>query len=352
MDAFFASVEMREDPSLADKPIAVGYDGPRGVVSTANYHARRYGVRSAMPIAKAKQLCPGITIVPCHFSLYKDISSQVHEIFHEYTDIVEPLSLDEAFLDVTINKRGLKMAVDIAREIKQKIRERTSLTASAGVSYCKFLAKIASDYNKPDGLCVVHPLRAQEFIARLPIEDFWGIGPKTAEKMHALGIYNGEQLRAQTLAFLTRTFGKSGKAYYDFARGIDDRPVITERVRKSISCEETYLEDIYDPSQVGAELKALISDLSLRVDAKKFEGLTLTLKVKFFDFTQITRSITATKPLVTYDDIQPYAYDLLNHIEYGKGRPIRLLGLGVSNPMQQSAEADMRPTLFSPDDWD
>lgn len=199
MDAFFASVEIQRDPSLRGKPIAVGYDGPRGVVSTASYEARRWGVHSAMSIARAKQMCPELIIVASHFDLYKNVSASIHDIFHRYTDLIEPISLDEAFLDVTTNRRGISLAIDIAREIKQSILNETGLTASAGVSYCKFLAKIASDYRKPDGLTVVHPTRALDFIATLPIEKFWGIGPKTAERMHAMGIFTGAHLRDHSL---------------------------------------------------------------------------------------------------------------------------------------------------------
>lgn len=348
MDAFFASVEMRQNPSLATKPIAVGHDGPRGVVATANYEARKYGVHSAMAMARAKQLCPSLTIVPCHFDLYKQVSAQVHEIFHEYTDLVEPLSIDEAFLDVTTNKYGIKMAVDIAREIKSKIRQRTGLTASAGVSYCKFLAKVASDYNKPDGLCVVHPLRALDFIAALPIEDFWGVGPKTAQKLRSLGITNGVQLRDQPLHALISLFGKQGRIYYDFARGIDERPVVVERIRKSVSCEETFATDIFNHDEVHSRLRDLIIDLSERISRKNFTGRTLTLKVKFFDFTQITRSVTAKDPLRGYDDILPLATGLLSIVDYSAERPVRLMGLGVGNHESSMREEKRHvfPTLF------
>ena len=352
MDAFFAAVEQRDDASLRGVPIAVGYDAPRGVVSTASYEARRYGVRSAMPIARAKALCPGLRIVPCRFDAYKAVSAQIHEIFAEYTDLIEPLSIDEAFLDVTGNKAGIELGMDVAREIKDKIRARTSLTASAGVSYCKFLAKIASDYNKPDGLKVVHPLRALEFISGLPIEDFWGVGPRTAEKMHNLGISNGAQLRECTLPFLLSQFGKAGQVYYDFARGIDTRPVVAERVRKSIGCEETFLVDIYKPYDIEDEVNALLGELIHRLRRKQFSGHTLTLKVKYFDFTQITRSITSVSPLCEYEDIKPFVDELLSHIEYSKDRPIRLLGLSVSNPDAVAGDSGIgiaHPSLFGDD---
>ena len=232
MDAFFAAVEQRDNPELRGKPIAVGFDGPRGVVSTASYEARRYGVRSAMSMAKAKQLCKELIIVPCRHEVYKEVSRQIHAIFQRYTDLIEPLSIDEAFLDVTCNKPKILLAQDIAREIKEAIRQETELTASAGVSYNKFLAKIASDYRKPDGLFTIHPDRALDFIATLPIEDFWGVGPKTRETMHRMGIFNGEQLRQCSLKHLTEVFGKAGPTFYNFARGIDERPVENVRIRK------------------------------------------------------------------------------------------------------------------------
>ena len=244
MDAFYASVEQRDNPDLRGKPIAVGHAEERGVVSAASYEARRFGVRSAMSSQKAKRLCPQLIFVRGRMEVYKEVSRQIHEVFHEYTDVIEPISLDEAFLDVTENKPGIALAVDIAKEIKQKIRERLHLVASAGVSYNKFLAKIASDYRKPDGLCTIHPDQALDFIARLPVESFWGVGPVTAKRMHALGIHNGAQLRACTEDYLVREFGKVGTLYYDFARGIDLRPVEAVRVRKSIGCERTLERDI------------------------------------------------------------------------------------------------------------
>ena len=239
MDAFYASVEQRDYPELRGKPIAVGHAEERGVVATASYEARRYGVHSAMSSQKAKRLCPQLIFIPGRMEVYKSVSEQIRDIFRDYTDIIEPLSLDEAFLDVTENKFDIPYAIEIAKEIKRRIREELHLVASAGVSYNKFLAKIASDYRKPDGLFVIHPNRAQHFIDRLPVESFWGVGPVTAQKMYQLGIYNGEQLKACSLNMLTRQFGKTGAIYYDFARGIDNRPVETTRIRKSIGCERT-----------------------------------------------------------------------------------------------------------------
>lgn len=245
MDAFFAAVEQRDNPELRGKPVAVGFDGPRGVVSTASYEARKYGVHSAQSIAQAKQRCPNLIIVPCRHDYYAKISHQIHQIFQEYTDLIEPISIDEAFLDVTQNKKGIELAVDIAKEIKTRIKEATGLTASAGISYCKFLAKVASDYRKPDGICTIHPDKALDFIAQLPVEDFWGVGKKTLQKMHFMGIFNGADLRKVSKEHLVEVFGKAGHIFYDFARGIDERPVITYRERKSVGCEQTFLEDIY-----------------------------------------------------------------------------------------------------------
>ncbi len=337
MDAFYASVEQRDNPDLRGRPLAVGHAGERGVVAAASYEARRYGVRSAMSSLKAMRLCPDLIFVPGRMEVYKEVSYQIHEIFHEYTDIIEPLALDEAFMDVTENKPGILLAVDIAREIKQRIRKELGLIASAGVSYNKFLAKIASDYRKPNGLCTIHPDQALDFIARLPIESFWGVGPVTAKRMHALGIHDGLHLRAWSLEGLVREFGKAGRLYYDFSRGIDLRPVETVRVRKSIGCERTLEHDIDRRSSIIIELYHTAVELIDRLKAKGFGGNTLTLKVKFHDFAQITRSITQDKELTTMDIILPLAKKLLADVSYEE-RPIRLLGLSVSNPREDDKE--------------
>ena len=342
MDQFFAAVEQRENPELRGKPIAVGHDAERGVVSTASYEARRYGVHSAQSIQVAKRLCPQLIIVEPHFQKYKEVSAQLHEIFHDYTDLIEPISLDEAFLDVTENKKGIELGVDIAREIKQRIRETTGLTASAGVSYCKFLAKVASDWRKPDGLTVIHPDRALDFIAQLKIEKIWGIGQKTAEKMHRMGIFTGLDLRNMSLSRLTQEFGKMGQVFYDFSRGIDNRPVISEWERKSVSCEQTFESDISENAAVTIHLYHTVLELVRRIEKNNFEGRTLTLKVKFAreqtqqyakyqDFHQITRSITVDHVLRTKDEILPFAKQLMQQVEF-HSHPIRLLGLGVSKP--------------------
>ena len=331
MDAFYASVEQRDFPELRGRPVAVGHAGERGVVSAASYEARKYGVRSAMASLKAMRLCPELVFVPGRMEVYKEVSDHIHEIFREYTDIIEPLALDEAFLDVTENKKGIELAVDIAREIKKRIREELGLVASAGVSYNKFLAKIASDYRKPDGLCTIHPDKALHFIDQLPIEGFWGVGKVTAKRMHTLGIHNGRDLRQWSLDGLTREFGKVGHLYYDFARGVDLRPVEAVRVRKSIGCERTLEHDIHTKAAVIVELYHTAEELVRRLANKDFRGNTLTLKVKFHDFTQITRSITQAKELLTMKTILPIAKKLLAEVEY-ENHPIRLIGLSVSNP--------------------
>lgn len=337
MDAFYASVEQRDNPELCGKPLAVGHSEERGVVAAASYEARRYGVHSAMSSQKAKRLCPELIFVPGRMNVYKAVSRQIHDIFHTYTDIIEPLSLDEAFLDVTENKAGFSLAIDIAKDIKKRIRKELGLIASAGVSYNKFLAKIASDYRKPDGLCTIHPDQALDFIAHLPIESFWGVGPVTAQKMHALGIHNGTQLQACTLEMLTRQFGKAGNLYYDFARGIDLRPVEPIRIRKSVGCEHTLEKDISLHSSAIIELYHVVTELLERLKRTNFSGNTLTLKIKFHDFNQITRSITQDSELTSMDKILPLAKKLLKEIDY-ESHPIRLIGLSVSNPKEEKEE--------------
>ena len=340
MDAFYAAVEQRDNPELRGKPIAVGFDGPRGVVSTASYEARKWGVHSAQSIAQAKKRCPELIIVPCRHEYYAEISKQIHRIFQEYTDLIEPISIDEAFLDVTQNKKGIELAVDVAKEIKARIKEATGLTASAGISYCKFLAKVASDYRKPDGICTIHPDKALDFIAQLPVEDFWGVGQKTLKKMHFMGIFNGADLRKVSEKHLVEVFGKAGHIFYDFARGIDNRPVISYRERKSVGCEQTFLEDISAKSAVVIELYHTVMELLERIEKSSFEGRTLTLKVKYSDFTQITRSISQEKILKKKGDILPLAKRLLQQVDYSSAHPIRLLGLSVSNASSEEAKKE------------
>ncbi len=338
MDAFYASVEQRDNPSLRGFPIAVGQADGRGVVAAASYEARRFGVRSAMSSSKAKKLCPGLTFVNCRFDVYKSVSAQIHDIFHEYTDIIEPISLDEAFLDVTENFAGIELAVDIAKEIKRKIRERLSLVASAGVSYNKFLAKIASDYRKPDGLCVIPPERAIEFIAKMPIESFWGVGPVTAAKMHNMGIYTGQDLRNLTLGELKLHFGKAGPQYYQFARGIDNRPVEAYRERKSRGVERTLDQDISSAEEIETLTSQLVAELLARLDKAKFSGTVLTLKVRFSDFTQITRSASGLPRELDAPALLHAAGELISKADI-TGRPIRLMGLTVSKIVKSESRA-------------
>lgn len=337
MDAFYASVEQRDNPELRGRPIAVGHAGDRGVVSAASYEARKYGVRSAMASIKAMRLCPDLVFVPGRMEIYKEVSDTIHGIFREYTDIIEPLALDEAFLDVTDNKLNIPLAIDIAREIKLRIREEVGLIASAGVSYNKFLAKIASDYRKPNGLCTIHPDQALNFIARLPIESFWGVGKVTARRMHALGIHTGHDLRQWSLDGLIREFGKIGQLYHDFSRGIDLRPVEAMRMRKSIGCERTLDHDVSTRAAVIVELYHTAEELIRRLSAKNFCGNTLTLKIKFSDFSQITRSLTQEEDLLTMKVILPLAKRLLAEVNY-EDHPIRLIGLSVSNPHDEEAD--------------
>lgn len=347
MDAFFVSVEEHDNPALKGHPVVVGYDGPRGVVATANYEARKYGVHSAMAMATAHRLCQNLIVVEGHYNRYKEVSAQIHAIFHDYTDLVEPLSLDEAYLDVTTNKKSIPLAMDIAKEIKKRIFEATGLTASAGVSYCKFLAKVASDYRKPNGLCVVHPYRAIEFIDNLKVERFWGVGEKTAGRMHSIGVATGRQLRDVSLSRLTHEFGKMGKVFYDFARGIDNRPVITEWVRKSVGCERTYAEDLTSYEEMSFQLTPLATELVRRIERHHFQGRSLVLKVKYSDFRQTTHSYTGLTAIESMDEILRIADRLLTEVEISD-RAVRLLGLTVASPiMPDGPQAELQLTF----DW-
>ncbi len=339
MDAFFASVEQRDFPELRGKPIAIGRAEMREVVSTASYEARQFGVRSAMPSLKALKLCPQLIFVPGRMSVYKAVSRQIREIFHRYTDLVEPLSIDEAFLDVTENKQGVPVATELAKLIKEDIWNELHLTASAGISYNKFLAKLASDMRKPDGICTIHPSRAQAVIDKLPVESFWGVGKATASKMKRLGILSGADLRSSDLALLIRHFGKMGLLYHQFAQGIDNRPVDPTRVRKSVGCEQTYPVDVSDEDLQVRELPLLSQELVRRLQRSGFRGNTLTLKLKFPDFTQRTCSITVPETLLTVEDILPLAQQLAlqfaSRFETSAQR-YRLVGLSVSHPIDEN----------------
>lgn len=332
MDAFYASIEQRDNPELRGKPLAVGYGEKRGVVAAASYEARKYGVYSAMPSVVAIRKCPHLIFVSPHFDVYRSVSEQVREIFFEYTDQVEPLSLDEAFLDVTINKKGMHSATHIAKEIKQKIFEETGLTASAGVSYNKFLAKIASDYKKPNGIYVITPQKGVGFIEQLTINKFFGVGRVTAAKMNELGIYTGADLKKWSEIDLAHHFGKAGLSYYQYARGLDNREVESERIRKSLGSEETFLEDIYDLSIIEQELDKIAQEVARRSTKRDFKAKTLTLKIKYADFTIVTRSITLNDYIYKASDMLQIAMELLSRVDDIEDKKVRLLGLTLSNP--------------------
>ena len=330
MDAFFASVEQRDFPSFRGKPLAVGGDGERGVVAAASYEARKFGVFSAMPSAIAKKKCPDLLFTRPRFEVYKAVSSQIRKIFFEYTDLVEPLSFDEAYLDVTTNKKQIASAVLVAREIKKAIVEATELTASAGVSYNKFLAKTASAIQKPDGLTLIHPERAEAFIAKLPIEKFHGIGKVTAEKMKRLQIFNGETLRKQELETLVRHFGKAGRYYYNISRGIDERIVNPNRIRKSIGAENTFSEDLVTHQQLHEALQQILETVELRVAKAKVSPKTITLKLKYRDFEIVTRSKTKVLPVAHKSEALKILQELL--LEFNPPpKGVRLLGISYSN---------------------
>jgi DNA polymerase-4 len=332
MDAFYASVEQRDRPELKGKPVIVGGDPKsRGVVAACSYEARKFGVHSAMASATAYRLCPEAVFMRARFDVYRAVSAQIREIFHEYTDLVEPLSLDEAFLDVTQNYKEMPSATLIAREIKRKIYERTGkLTASAGVSFNKFLAKVASDMNKPDGITVITPEMADEFIDRLPIRKFFGVGKVTEEKMLGFGIKTGADLKKFKREQLIQLFGKSGIYFYDIAHGLDDRPVEPNRIRKSIGQETTFADDIDDTDRMIEILEDIAGDLEDSLLKRAAKGRTVTLKVKYFDFQSVTRSVTIDEPADRAAIIMRYIRPLLSKTEAGV-KKVRLLGISVSN---------------------
>ena len=341
MDAFFAAVEQRDNPEYRGKPVIIGGDPrSRGVVSTCSYEARKFGIHSAMPTSVAYKLCPHGIFVGCNFERIKEASSQVHEIFHKYTDLVEPLSLDEAYLDVTENKINEKSATILANMIRKEIYSKTKLTASAGVSYNKFLAKVASDFNKPNGLTVVIPKNAQEFIFNLPIRKFWGVGKVTEKRMIQLGIKTGRDLYKYKQYELIELFGKAGPFFYNIVRGIDNREVEIHRVQKSIGRENTFKEDILEKDRLLDFLKSVAErvEKDLRKQSKK--ALTITLKVTYYDFTKITRSITATTYIYKYKDIMLYIKSLVPKTLIGT-KPVRLLGISTSNFYGEEEETSM-----------
>jgi DNA polymerase-4 len=334
MDAFYASVEQRDNEELRGKPVAVGYSEARGVVAAASYEARKYGIRSAMPSLTAKNRCPSLIFVSPRFDVYREISCQIREIFHEYTDLVEPLSLDEAFLDVTENHKNNPSATLIAGEIKRKIYETTRLRASAGVSVNKFLAKIASDYKKPDGLFVILPEEAEKFVESLKIEQFFGVGKITARKMHENGIYTGLDLKRRSERELVRLFGKVGKSFYLNARGIDDREVQAERIIKSISNETTFLKNKDNMTLLLVELYHLAKEVMERIEKENFYGRTVTVKVKYADFRIITKSKTLSCKITGFDMFWHTAREIMKQVDLSV-QPVRLLGVGISNAVDE-----------------
>ena len=340
MDAFYASVEQRDNPELKGKPVAVG-GGHRGVVMAASYEARKYGVRSAMPAVTAKRLCPELIFVKTRFDVYRAVSQQIRSIFLDYTDLVEPLSLDEAYLDVTEDRCGLGTARAVAEDIRRRIRDETGLTASAGVSYCKFIAKLASDYRKPDGLTVITPERGPEFVASLPVARFHGVGPVTARKMEALGIFTGSDLKEWSLAALEAQFGSSGSWYYRICRGIDERDVKPDRPYKSVSAERTFDEDLRDPDRLASELERIAGYAWDRVRRADVTGRTVTLKVKFSDFTLITRSRSFPDPVADLAAFAATGQSLLAGL-HPLPKGIRLLGLGLHNLSEGGAEQPLQ----------
>ncbi len=340
MDAFYASVEQRDDPGLRGKPVVVGGSPQgRGVVAAASYEARKFGIRSAMPAAHALRLCPDVVFIRPRFDVYKQVSLQIREVFHEYTDLVEPLSLDEAYLDVTENKSANPSATLIAREIKQKIRTRTGLTASAGISCNKFLAKIASDLRKPDGIALIPPEKAADFIARLPIGKFHGIGKATESKMHRLGIRDGGDLRTWSKWDLSKHFGKAGTFYYNIARAIDDRPVRTERIPKSIGKEKTFEDDVDSLEWLGGYLGTLSEKVAERLQREGAEARTVTLKLRYDNFESITRSVTPGHTVSEAEEIAELAVRLLRETEAGE-RKARLIGVTVSGFQREGKSTD------------
>ncbi len=356
MDAFFASVEQRDDPSLRGRPVAVGGSKERGVVAAASYEARRFGVRSAMASVSARRRCPDLVFVKPRFPVYKAVSQQIRAIFADYTALIEPLSLDEAYLDVTENLKRIASATQIAEEIRARIRAETGLTASAGVSYNKFLAKLASDYRKPDGLHVVTPAQGPGFVETLEVGRFHGIGPVTAAKMKRLGIATGLDLRQRSEAFLTAQFGKAGRYYYDLSRAIDHRAVSADRIRKSVGSERTFGEDLTTAEALAEGLRPSIHSVWEHCERSGSSGRCVTVKVKYSDFRQLTRSRTLPRPVTGPAELEAVGLELLASI-LPLERSVRLLGLSVSgfsdegpvDPADPQMSLDLAPVRTEPD---
>lgn len=346
MDAFYASVEIRENPSLTGKPVVVGGSPEsRSVVCAASYEARKYGIRSAMSCSRAKRLCPNAIFIPPNFSLYRTVSQEIQKLFFEYTDLVEPLSLDEAYLDVTNNKKNISSATIIAEEIKEKVSKQTQLTISCGVSYNKFLAKIASDWKKPDGLFVIKPDSAVSFLKELSIGKFHGIGKVTEKKMHNLGIFTGGDLLKFSVMELEKIFGIQGIYYYNIVRGIDNREVNPRRIRKSIGIEDTFPEDVSDPLVLDKKLEDLSTRLQKRIIDTNTSGKTLTLKLKFHDFTIRSLSRTLSIELNDAESFLGLSRKLLSQAWDGKEK-LRLVGITLSNLTTEKDKKSQQPGLF------
>lgn len=336
MDAFFASVEQRDDPTLRGRPVAVGSPDRRGVVAAASYEARAFGVHSAMPSVTAQRRCPDLVFVRPRFEVYRAVSAQIRSIFAEHTDLIEPLSLDEASLDVTWNKQGIETATEVARVIRARILAETGLTASAGVSYNKFLAKVACGLQKPNGQTLITPARGPGFIASLPVRKFHGVGPSTASRMEALGIMTGADLRERSPEFLREHFGKAGDWFWKIARGIDERPVDPDRPRKSIGAEDTFAVDLFDLEAARSELVPLAAKVWRNCEARGLTGRTVVLKVKFADFRQITRSRTVDLEVSGEEDLCAIAGNLLEQV-FPVDQGVRLLGVTLSSLVEVDA---------------
>ncbi len=344
MDAFFASVEQRDDPRLRGKPVAVGGSRERGVVAAASYEARRYGVRSAMPSVTARRKCPHLIFVPTRFEVYREVSAQTREIFADYTTLVEPPSLDEAYLDVTENLKGMPLARDVAREIRGRILEVTGLTASAGISYNKFLAKMGSDMKKPNGQYTIPPERGPAFVGALAIERFHGVGESTASKMRALGIVDGLTLRDKPLSFLQEHFGKAGRHFFDIARGIDERPVVSERIRKSIGAENTFDRDITSLDDAVERLAPIVDKVWSHCDRTGDRGRTVTLKVKYSDFSEMSRRRSLPEWVGDVGQLRQIARDLAGTV-FPSERSVRLVGVSLSNLNTEDPEPEVKTQL-------
>jgi DNA polymerase IV len=345
MDAFYASVEQRDNPALRGRPVAVGHGAARGVVAAASYEARTFGVRSAMPSTTAMRLCAGLVFVPPRFDIYRAVSRQIHAIFTDYTALIEPLSLDEAYLDVTENRRGLPSASATAEEIRARILQETGLTASAGISYNKFLAKLASGQRKPNGQFVIAPGMGADFVASLPVGRFHGVGPVTAARMQRLGIETGADLRAKPLAFLQQHFGKSAAWYLGIANGEDERPVVADRPRKSSGSETTFARDLTASADIEAGVEAMADDVWAWCDKAKAYGRTVTVKVKFADFQQVSRSRSFPAVIARHDLLRRASVELVRTL-LPTVKGVRLLGVTVSNFDPTPACSDEALPLF------